>query len=160
MKAIISSWCRWITELTSGRRRRISRFIWWPTVVARSPCRMRPQGMSVITRSSGLDLLQADALRLGIADAVLIIGMGHADHHAADAAVHQPARRQAMGVGDVALGDPRIEDDAGIGRQFVDLKGPVTAVHGVLLFRGSLDKLLDGGKLDERHLFDQDVHMA
>jgi hypothetical protein len=69
-----------------------------------------------------LDLFEADALGLGVAHAVLVAGMGHADHHAADARIDQPARRQAMGIGDVAFSHLGIELDVGIGRELVDLE--------------------------------------
>jgi hypothetical protein len=48
----------------------------------------------------------------------------------ADARVHQPARREAVGVGDVAFHHLRIEGDVGIGRELVDLERPAGgAVH-------------------------------
>jgi hypothetical protein len=71
----------------------------------------------------GLDFLEADALGLGVAHAVGMVGMRDADHHAADAAVDQPAIGDPVGVGDVVLHHPRVERHARIGRQLVDAIG-------------------------------------
>ena len=76
-----------------------------------------------------LHLFQAYALRLGVADAVLVVRVRRAYGHAAERALHVAARGEHVSVADVFLGDRSIELNARVWRVLVDLIWGGRVVH-------------------------------